>query len=290
MNLKRDLLELLTLLTGGTCQQLPLDIGGGEVVASVEYMTLTDNDLRFVMPSGLSPEDSLSFVTRYTEKWIQNSVKLVEAEKIFASSAPDIDRMVEEYRNSLMIRKLEKHYINENFIPSISDEQIEEYYLKNSSNFRLNNHLVKGLIVTLPKDAKDAKELLKQMSIIADKKDSDFRSICEKKRYDLVEFNTSWVEYSDFLSRLPIVRRGNFPEYIFSRKVQQLEDAEFKYYFQITEVMNVGDIEPLERVKDKITYILNNRNQSEYLRQYEQDLLREAYLHKSIKNYVIESE
>ncbi|MFR9597637.1 MAG: hypothetical protein SNI83_00960 [Rikenellaceae bacterium] len=268
MNLKTELFALLALLVGVSCRELPLNIGGDKMVASVEDMELRVSDLRGLAPEGLSSEDSTLFVARYAEKWIQNSVKLLEAERVFASSAPDIDKMVEEYRNSLMIRKLEKHHTNENFRATLSEGQIEEYYAQNSGNFPLTTRLVKGRILTLPKDAKDAKEMLKQMSTLADKKGGDFRSICEKKRYDLVELTSSWVEYSDFLSRLPIVRRGHLPEYISKHGVQQLEDAEFKYYFQITEVMNEGDAEPLERVKDKIIYILNNRNQSEFLRQY----------------------
>ncbi len=291
MNLRIELFALLTLLVGVSCRELPLNGGGDRVIASVEGMELKVSDLDGLMPAELSSEDSLSFVALYAEKWIQNSVKLLEAERLFVSSAPDIDKMVEEYRNSLMIRRLDKHYTNENFRPSLSDEQIEEYYQQNSGNFPLTTQLVKGRIVTLPKDAKDAKELFEQMSAIADKKQGgDLRSICEKKRYDLVELTSSWVEYSDFLSRLPIVRHRNLLEYISNKRVQQLEDSENKYYFQITEVMNIGDAEPLDRVKDKIIYILNNRNQSEFLRKYEQELLQDAVLRDVVRNYVVESE
>ncbi len=291
MNLRIELFALLTLLVGVSCRELPLNGGGDRVIASVEGMELKVSDLDGLMPAELSSEDSLSFVALYAEKWIQNSVKLLEAERLFVSSAPDIDQMVEAYRNSLMIRRLDKHYTNENFRPSLSDEQIEEYYQQNSGNFPLTTQLVKGRIVTLPKDAKDAKELFEQMSAIADKKQGgDLRSICEKKRYDLVELTSSWVEYSDFLSRLPIVRHRNLLEYISNKRVQQLEDSENKYYFQITEVMNIGDAEPLDRVKDKIIYILNNRNQSEFLRKYEQELLQDAVLRDVVRNYVVESE
>ncbi len=288
MNLRIELFALVALFVGVSCRELPLNIGGDKTIASVEGMTLKVSGLNGVIPSDLRGDDSLLFVSRYADKWIRNSVKLLEAERVFASSAPDIDNMVEAYRNSLMIRKLEKHHTNENFRPEVSDEQVEEYYAKNSENFPLTTQLVKGRIVTLPKDAKDAKEFHKQMSTLADKKGGDFRSICEKKRYDLVEL-TTWVEYVDFLSRLPIVRRGHLPEYISKQGVQSLEDAEFKYYFQITETKSIGDAEPLERIKDKIIYILNNRNQSEFLQQYEQELLREANERGVVQNYVVES-
>ncbi len=287
MNLKETFFILFTLLLCGACRELPLYIGGDPIVASVEKKTLKTSDLDGVVPAGSSPEDSLSIVTRYVEKWIQNSVKLLESERVFASSAHDIEQMVEEYRNSLMVRRLDKHHISENFHNVVSDAEIEEYYRKNGDNFKLNTQLVKGRILTFPKDYKETKELLKQMSTIAGKESGDFKSICEKKRFDLVEFDGEWVDYSEFLSYLPIARSGRLPDYTTTKGVQQLEGHESRYYFQITDVKSIGDVEPLERVKSKITYLLNNKKQLEFLGEYDDSLLQDAYLRDVIRNYVV---
>ncbi len=280
---------LLSLLVAVSCRESSLHIGDDVVIASVEGRTLRSSELERIVPKGLSAEDSTAFVARYAQRWILNSVKLLEADRVFASSAQDIEDMVEEYRNSLMVRRLERDYVNKNYTIPELEEQIAQYYEEHSESFKLNAVMVKGRILTFPKEYKQAKELLKEMTQLADKKGGDFRSICEKRGFELAEFTTSWIEYSDFLSRLPIVRRAQNSEYISKLgKIQQLEDEDNRYYFQVSEVMNIGEREPLERVEDKIRYILNNKSQSEFLLLYEETLLNDALQRGVIRNYTID--
>jgi len=46
---------------------------------------------------------------KYIDRWVVKQLKLKEAEVLFSSSADDIDRMVEEYRQALLIRKLDQY-------------------------------------------------------------------------------------------------------------------------------------------------------------------------------------
>ncbi len=281
--MRRAILLIVTLLVGVGCREAFRGIGDNIIIAEVENKQLRISDIHSAMPKGMAGADSIVFIERFTSKWIHNSVKLIAAEQMFESSSIDIDQMVERYRASLMVRKLEQDYINKNYIVPQLDNLIESYYRENGHNFKLSVPLVKGRIVTLPKEYKETKEFLKDMKL-ADKKGTDFRSICEKNEVELVELNTVWMEYSDFLNRLPIVRQVENMEYLLKKgDIQQLEDEENKYYFQITDVMNIGQQEPLERVEDKIRYILNNRNQSEFLNLYEQKLMREAYERGAIR-------
>ncbi|MFR9603505.1 MAG: hypothetical protein SNG02_06505 [Rikenellaceae bacterium] len=290
MNLLRNISVLLLLVGVVSCHELPRIMGGDKIVASVGDRELRMSDLSGVVPSGLSPEDSISFVARYAQRWILSSVKLVEAEQVFASSAPDIDKMVEEYRNSLMIKRLEKYKINQDYNITESAEDIKAYYRDNSDKFLLTKELVKGRILSFPKETKDGAALLKSMSELTPKGVEDFRSTCEKRGFSYTELTSGWIEYADFLDRLPIVRDGaHYANFISKSGVQQLEDEDNKYYFQITEVKEVGEIEPLERIEETIRYILSNKNQAEFLQLYEAELLKNAQQKRGfIRNYISE--
>lgn len=48
----------------------------------------------------------------YIDRWVLKQLKLQEAETLFSSSAGDIDKMVEEYRQALLIRQLDQHYVD----------------------------------------------------------------------------------------------------------------------------------------------------------------------------------
>ncbi|MFI3292841.1 MAG: hypothetical protein SNG27_04785 [Rikenellaceae bacterium] len=288
MNLRIAFIVAITLAISSSCRELPLNFGGDKILASVGDKTLRLSDVWVNSADGMSPEDSVSFVRHQTERWIQNSVKLQESERLFASSSNDVDALVEEYRNTLMVKKLEKNHISQTIVPPIEDEQIEEYYTQNGENFRLNTRLVKGRIVILPKDYKTPKEIKTQMETIADKKGGDFKSICEKSGVELIEFTTSWVEYGDFMNRLPIVRSGDYSEYTDALgEVHQLDGRNHIYFFQFIDVLNIGDTEPIERVREKILYILNNKNQAELLKKYDSLLMQTAINKGYIRNYTI---
>ncbi len=277
---------MIALLFVVGCRESSVGMGDNKLIASVESRELRRSDLETLLPKGISGEDSIAFVVRYTKRWIQNSVKLLEAERQLASSAHDLDVMVEEYRNSLMVRRLEREYLAKNYTVPRLDTLVESYYRENGEAFKLNVILVKGRILTFSKDYKETRALRKEMATLASKRGGDFRSICEKRGLELMEATISWVEYSDFLSLLPIVRRGENLEYLAKKDaIQQLEDEDNIYYFQITEVMRAGEQEPLERVDGKIRYILNNKNQTEFLRRYEETLLHEAQKRGVIRNY-----
>ncbi len=291
MNLRNAFFIVVTLAALSSCRELPLNFGGDKTLASVGDKTLRVSDIWGAAPEAITPEDSVSFVRYQTERWIQNNVKLQESERVFAASAKDVDAQVEEYRNTLMVKKLEKEYINKTIVSPIEESQIEEYYTQNSENLRLNTRLVKGRIVILPKDYKNIKKFQTQMETLADKKDGDFKSISEKEGLELMELTSSWVEYSDFLSRLPIVSSGDYSEYADSLgMIHQLDGRHRRYIFQITDALNIGDTEPLERVRDKILYILNNKKQTELLKEYDSLLLRAAINKGEVKNYTTPSD
>ncbi len=86
-----------------------------DVIASVDSEQLTLSRMLADMPSGFSSGDSLTFARLYVDNWIMRRLKMREASELLCSSQEDIDRLVEGYRQSLIMRKLDQYYIdNEN--------------------------------------------------------------------------------------------------------------------------------------------------------------------------------
>ena len=65
-----------------------------------------------VVPKGVTGEDSAAFMKVYVDRWVRKQLKLKEAETLFSASGDDIDKMVEEYRQALLIRKLNQLYVD----------------------------------------------------------------------------------------------------------------------------------------------------------------------------------
>ena len=108
----RYLLKITALsaaLLLSACQELPDYLVGDNTVARVGRKELRMSELEHVVPQALGSADSADFVSMYIDKWIAKQLKLEEAELIFSESESDIEAKVEEYRQSLLIRKIEQY-------------------------------------------------------------------------------------------------------------------------------------------------------------------------------------
>ena len=149
MKFLRYILIFTPLLLAMSCREAQT-LFGYDTVAKVGRKTLTAADIAQAVPKGITGQDSVNYVDSYMDKWIIRQLKLQEAELIFSTSEGDIDRMVEEYRQSLLIRKIEQYYLDKDVDFEITDDDIEQYYNSHKSDFRLSAPVVRGYVVTVP--------------------------------------------------------------------------------------------------------------------------------------------
>ncbi len=288
----RNIAILLTLATLFTvsCDELPLNFGGNEIIASVGKNRLYAKDLRGIDTEGMSAEDSLTKVALYTEKWVHRAVKLREAERVFTSSANDIDKMVEEYRQSLLIRKLDQYIIDQRDDTSETENQIAEYYKSHSGQFKLDGAIVKGYIIKIPRDYKKASELIKKVTSWKKRDSLDVVSLIEKNDFERISFESDWVDYGQFLDCLPVARgASNVGIYIARQGIQELKDSEFHYLFEFSDVLRKGDTVPLEQITSTISKILRRQRQSLILEQADTQLYNSAIGEGVVVNHAIEA-
>lgn len=281
--LKIGVALLMVLLIG--CQEVPRYLGGSRVLAEAAGEKLYTRDVRAVVPRGMSGEDSVAFMERYIDKWINKQLKLHEAEQIFSESEQDIDSLVEEYRQALLIRKLDYRLIEENLDTVVTAEQIAAYHKNHLSDFKVNQTLVKGRIVRFNAANRQASRLRKLMTANTPSQQQDFVDICTKNQFELTDFTSKWVPYSEFLSYLPTLRSQNYDALLSSSSVQEMKDSRSGYYFQITGVLHPGEPEPLERVEQTVRRILLTQRQNEIIRTYEDRIYQEALEEGTIRVY-----
>ena len=114
-------------------------------------------------PKGVTGEDSAAFMKVYVDRWVRKQLKLKEAETLFSASGDDIDKMVEEYRQALLIRKLNQLYVDRSIDTTFTDDEITAYYNAHKADFRLDRTLVKGRIVQFGEGYRQARKLKELM-------------------------------------------------------------------------------------------------------------------------------
>lgn len=214
----------------------------------------------------------MAFLEVYVDRWVRKQLKIKEAEVLFSSSVEDIDRMVEEYRQALLIRKLEQHYVDNGVDTTFTDDEIAAYYNSHKGDFKLEHPVVKGRIVRFPENFRQARRLREAMASPSDADQRDFTAFCRKNGLMVNDFRDRWTDFSEFLSYLPTLKSQNYNSMLSSSSVQEMRDNNSHYYFRIVDVRRPGDPIPLERLRPTIRRILFNQRQGETIRRQEEDL------------------
>ncbi|MBQ2842662.1 MAG: hypothetical protein IJE69_00215 [Alistipes sp.] len=272
------------------CQELPRYFAGEEVLARVGEKELVAEELRRSIPSGLSESDSSAYAHVFVDRWVRRQLKIREAEQLFSSSVADIDRQVEEYRQSLLIRKLDQFYVDRLVDTTFTAEEMEAYYNSHKSDFKLDHPIVKGCVVRVPKGYRQRARLKELMASKQEARQQDFRDICLKQEFRLDDYTTAWVDWSEFLNQLPTMRSESYDALLSKTGIQEMSDRENYYYFRIDEVRRAGDVVPLERLQQTIRRILFNGRQQQVIRDHEEQLYNASMEEGAVRLYTPDEE
>lgn len=267
------------------CRELPDAAARDFVLAQVGRTELYRSEAAAAVPPGMTGSDSAACVRRYAERWVRRQLKLREAERLFSASEADIDRAVEEYRQSLLIRKFDRYCVDRGIDTLFSEEEMAAYYADHRSEFLLDRTLVRGCVVRYDDRNRQSKRLLELMASPSPARQRDFRDLCAKNEFALYDFTERWVDFQEFLGCLPTLRSQSYDEVLGVRGVQQMHDDRDRYAYRVDAVLRPGDPVPLELVRGDIRRILFNRRQSELIRDCEERLYEEAAARGDIRIY-----
>lgn len=246
-----------------------------KVLASVDDKELYFSEVEKIFTPGLTPADSIKTLEAYVDAWVKKQLKVIEAEQLLNSQQQEIDQMVDDYRNSLLNFKLDQYYVDNKLDTAFTEQAVNDYYQKNRADFVLDRAIVKGMIVKFP-DSYRQKAKLKELMRSGNSNDrQDFIDICMKNVFELTEFN-NWVDFNEFLAPLPTIKSRKYDNMSTERSVQEMADADNKYYIIVTDSRSAGDQAPIERVREVIERILFNQRKEEIIRSYEDSIYRGA--------------
>lgn len=266
----------LAVMTVG-CELLHHD----KVVAMVGESRLLQSELDGVT-KGYEGKDSLLVAEKYVEQWVRREVKMQEADRVLAAEMTEVERLVEEYRMSLLTNRLEQRYLSGRLDTMITDKLVEEYFNSHRKDFVMDRTILKGRIVRLPDKYRQSSKLFKLMGAKSAEKQQDFLDLCKKNNFELHTFD-SWIDFNEFLSYLP-VRKGKNYDYVLSGGgIREMSDADSKYFIEIREVVRKGEPAPLERAKDMVRRLLYNRSRTKMVNMYNDSLYNAALLEGKIR-------
>lgn len=256
-----------------------------DVVAKVGDAELRAGDVAGNIVPGISAHDSCAMAEAFVNTWVRKQLKIREAEQVLPQAGVDIEAMVADYRNSLLIRRLDQYYVERKVDTMVTDSLVSDYYVNHKQDFMLDRDIVRGRILKVPEKFRQQAKLKDLMAATSDERKQDFNDMVMKNGLTLTEFD-GWVSFGNFLEYLPTVRGKSYAYLLPERKIVELDGDGFKYYIQITDCVRKGGQAPLEWVADVIRKIIYNRRSGEALQTLEDSLYNAAVENRILKLYL----
>lgn len=244
-------------------------------IARVYDKYLTTSRLLEIMPPGLSPVDSLTWVKDYVDKWIRKELIVHKAEQNLSDEEQNLGKQLEDYRTSLLIFKYEQNLIQQKLDTVISNSEIEEYYNANGSNFILNNDIVKTLYIKISKNTPDIWKVRRWYRSERDQDIKDLDAFCYQHAEEYNFFNEDWVQFDEIRQKMPRLYSNN-ANLLRNRKSIETSDSNYYYFVRLYDYKLAGDVSPLENIEGNIKNIILNKRKIKFTKRLESEIYNDA--------------
>lgn len=227
-----------------------------QLLAKVHNKALYISDMEGMFPEGTSGKDSSIIIQMFANRWMREALLLHEAEQNIPSDL-NIDKLVRDYRASLIRHNYEKILVQELLDSTVTDEQLAEFYERNKQQYQLETPIVRCYFVKVPVPVAEANELRQ----LWNNKSQDLKSLvnyCTKYAEAYLLTDSVWYRVEDIAREMP---KGTVTvDNISAKQDFSQRDSEYQYYFKVFEVKNRKDIAPLSYIKGQARkVILRNR-------------------------------
>lgn len=262
-------------------QQLAND---SDLLVKVNERILKRSDIMALIPKGTSSADSLLLAESFVKKWVKDALVYEVALRNLGDDREIVDKLVDEYRYSLVRYRYQEKLIRERLSGDIRESDKLSYYEGNQKKFILDKSLIKGLFLKIPIDApalSDVKKWYKSDSEASLEKIEKY-SVQNANIYEY--FYDRWVDFDEIMDNIPM-HVSNSAEFLKANKSIEVADSSYCYLLNIKEYLPVGGVAPYDYAESQIQEILINQKKVDFLKKFEEELYNDAIKGGDVKFY-----
>jgi hypothetical protein len=239
-------------------------------------------EVKSMIPSGISSADSLIHAENYIKKWIIDKLTDVAAYKNIGDDRAEVDRLVNEYRRSLIRYRYQERLVKDKVSANIGEYDKLRYYEENKEQFTLSENLIKGLFLKVPVNAPKLDEVRKWYRAGNEDALEKIEKYSLQNAVTFDYFNDRWVRFEDYAVKMP--QRFTDPaRFLRINDHIEVSDSVFHYFLNISDKLLVGNIAPFDYVEPQIKNMLINRRKIDFLNKFGEELYKDAVKNGTVK-------
>jgi hypothetical protein len=255
---------------------------GKTPIARVFDKYLYKEDLKDIVPAGLSPEDSAGRVHNYIDMWVKKQAMMKTAELNLAEEQKDVSQELEDYRMTLLISRYKQIFMEQNLDTIITEKQIEDYYNAHPEVFKITQPAVIVLYIKVLKTSPNI-DVIKQKYRSARERDiNELKNLCAESAAEYNDFNNDWIYFKDLIVNIP-VRIDNQEKFLKTNKYIEAEDNNYLYFVAIKNYRLKGATAPVKFVRGQISVGILNERKEKIIRELENNIYNNMLDNKDIE-------
>ncbi|MEM9895383.1 MAG: hypothetical protein AAF789_03360 [Bacteroidota bacterium] len=232
-------------------------------------------DLEGLVPTEQSKSDSAEFVLKFVDSWVKKQLMIARAESEIDFNKAEIANKVLDYQYALMVHELEKKHIDENLDSYVSEDEISDYYTLKSENFILRKNLIKVLYYKFPIKTAGLYQFKRWLRRYPQDSAKIVEFGTEKATKSFSEVN-EWVEFEEIILETPLEQISDKSTYLKRNNFIELSDEENTYLVKIVAYKLVGEVAPIEFVRESIRNVILSKRKITLTKELEKDIYEEA--------------
>jgi hypothetical protein len=250
------------------------------VLAQVHQKTLRLSELEGMFPENTTADDSLLIRQAFIRRWSREAALQYEAER---NLPPDlnIDRLVRDYRASLVSSHYEEVLISMRLDSSISQEELLAYYESSKGQYLLEKPIVRCLFIRVPYPTPE-EETLQQLWNNGKITDTmALENYCERLSEMALLQPDAWYSLDDIAQQLPegTLTAAN----VNSKREFSQQDGSNRYYFRLLEMKPRLEIAPLSYVEEQARKVILHGRKAKVINEAREEIFERELRSKNIE-------
>ena len=235
----------------------------GNAVASIGDVHLYKDEVDINYALQGRGTDSVAFLQDYVERWAVDVLFYEKAKENVASTA-EIERMVENYRASLIQNLYQDRLITQQLAPAISADEVRDFYEKEQALFELTEPYIKGFYVKLPPKTSRVREVRNRCLRGGQEDLEELEKICSENGYEYQFFMEEWMPFDALVHRTPLTGQ-QLMDRLLRKNVIEFTEGKFTYFVCADSMLKRNDTKPIEMVSDEIKELLINSKKAKFI-------------------------
>ena len=251
--------------------------------ANNEY--LYADEIAGLVPPGTPAKDSVELLKKVIDNWVRESLVIQKAESNLTDEQKNVQKQLEDYRKSLITYAYEKELVKQKLDTVVSNDEIEQYYNNNPSDFELKDNIIKVIYVKVSKKAPGIDKLRKWYKSDNMKDREQLAGYCHQFAENYYLDDNSWLLFDDLLKEIPI-QTYNKELFLENNRFVEVSDSLNNYFLNIKGFKIRNSTSPLSFEKENIRNIILNKRKLELISKMKQDVYNDAAGSKKIEIYI----